>query len=1215
MTQCSNVAENVCQQALVKNNSDFSKYLTVATEMFFTLSNDEDADIRLLADECLSKVVKQLSESGTNVGRIQVELYKEIKKNGSSRSLRSALSKFAAICKQIRPQKCRAYIVNLIPCLIKIATTRKEEAVHETLAEAMNTLFSYLGHYANDNEIDQLLKTFLNNLSDPSPSIRRSTASILTSLCVGSRKPPQFTLWLFKTVISNCIPCTDPHSIPNEKVLGLLVGSRPMIPLIAKYEVNLDIDANVILEKSLQLYELCICLMNSADVTIVSQALETLQQLLGHPSMIFKQVLTSPSGIRESSIYLSKDLQDDQKEEHESLHETLEDELHEHEESMTSSLERGRIKLMDSVDIPTPNDNPEHDNQEESKAYEVSNPFEKERPKSGHKGDIGSFLDKDVPLIFCSRKLVMQFLLSQNKGKLIADSKIRVSTKALAIGCLTHAITMAPKVFLLTLYSDSDEEDIVTILIRDVANYTQHEDPQLRGSMVILIGQVLKGALVESGGDLALWYNGRRPDHNDTLQILKDLLDDELASAMATKHILSSALKFLPPMLKSIHSRRSISLLKDLLSIPYSSSYKYWLVKVELCKLLANLPYMAIHHIVPDQALQEACIGILLGNLGDEDSKVREKAATALTKAHFYWPQDGDKCSITSAATKMASKLLLPIIGESIRTQESNHQRLTFLLQNQLLTSQSPNMTSGTVQALLNLSKSGLVSMDLLNYCSKILSTRSLISADISFHANIMKLISNLVKSLSHEMKKNKDIVEWKKVCGTSQEISTHCFVVLNILQHLIDCIAPDSVIKSQSGSQQVNQNSITNPNASPIKLKLNELTNDSKKTNEEQSKIKLGQFNESHHYMRLFENLRNVYTVERNSLGTQEKVKSLMVETLNCLQHLLEYTTSDKSVGKITEELLTYLKSTFAIDPFSTLKCVEALLRCIFATHFAGFFAAPNQGSSIQVASPLDNNVQGSIVISQNGLFFPCFDQPYNELVHTFHLARDSTSTPDRSESMLFRQTALRQSSSRRTSKTSVERSTLSNYIRMFEPMVIRALKHYTITSNVEEQSQVLKLLIQLVHLRVNYCLLDSDKIFVTFVLKQLDLIEEGQMYRAPVVIPEMFRFLVLLSYEKYHSKPIIDVPKILQLCEGLFASGQDDETFVMPALIPVAEDLFCSRTTSDQASDLEAQREVMITMLIKLLPYSKVSKIINSLSLQCRSPFNLTIFLISKF
>ena len=159
-----------------------------------------------------------------------------------------------------------------------------------------------------------------------------------------------------------------------------------------------------------------------------------------------------------------------------------------------------------------------------------------------------------------------------------------------------------------------------------------------------------------------------------------------------------------------------------------------------------------------------------------------------------------------------------------------------------------------------------------------------------------------------------------------------------------------------------------------------------------------------------------------------------------------------------------------------------------------------------------------------------------------------------------------------------------------MFEPVVIRALKHYTITSHIEQQSQVLKLLSQLVQLRVNYCLLDSDQIFVTFVLKQLSLIEEGQMQKAPCLIPDMFKFLVLLSYEKYHSKPIIDVPKILHLCEGLFASGQSAETFVMPALIPVAEDLFCSRTSSDPASELEAQREVMLTMLIKLLPYSQV-------------------------
>ena len=126
----------------------------------------------MISDECLTKVVRNLSESGNNVGRMQVELYKEIKKNGSSRSLRSAVTKFAAVCGQIRPQKCRAYIENLTPCLAKIAQTRKEEAVHETLAENMNSILDCLGHYASDIEIDQLLNAFLINLTESSASIR-----------------------------------------------------------------------------------------------------------------------------------------------------------------------------------------------------------------------------------------------------------------------------------------------------------------------------------------------------------------------------------------------------------------------------------------------------------------------------------------------------------------------------------------------------------------------------------------------------------------------------------------------------------------------------------------------------------------------------------------------------------------------------------------------------------------------------------------------------------------------------------------------------------------------------------------------------------------------------------------------------------------------------------------------------------------------------------
>ena len=50
---------------------------------------------------------------------------------------------------------------------------------------------------------------------------------------------------------------------------------------------------------------------------------------------------------------------------------------------------------------------------------------------------------------------------------------------------------------------------------------------------------------------------------------------------------------------------------------------------------------------------------------------------------------------------------------------------------------------------------------------------------------------------------------------------------------------------------------------------------------------------------------------------------------------------------------------------------------------------------------------------------------------------------------------------------------------------------------------------------------------------------------------------------------------------------------------LFSVAEDLFCSRSASDQLqqSELDAQREVMLTMLIKLLPYTKVLELMTKM------------------
>lgn len=47
--------------------------------------------------------------------------------------------------------------------------------------------------------------------------------------------------------------------------------------------------------------------------------------------------------------------------------------------------------------------------------------------------------------------------------------------------------------------------------------------------------------------------------------------------------------------------------------------------------------------------------------------------------------------------------------------------------------------------------------------------------------------------------------------------------------------------------------------------------------------------------------------------------------------------------------------------------------------------------------------------------------------------------------------------------------------------------------------------------------------------------------------IIPNIFFFLVLLSYERYHSKQIIGIPKIIQLCDGIMASGRKAVTHGM--------------------------------------------------------------------
>lgn len=87
-----------------------------------------------------------------NIGKVQIELHKGIKQNGSARSLRAALKRFAQLAHLIRPHKGKPYVVNLFPTLIKVSE-RPEEQIHETLANSVLPIMKVLGCFASDIEI------------------------------------------------------------------------------------------------------------------------------------------------------------------------------------------------------------------------------------------------------------------------------------------------------------------------------------------------------------------------------------------------------------------------------------------------------------------------------------------------------------------------------------------------------------------------------------------------------------------------------------------------------------------------------------------------------------------------------------------------------------------------------------------------------------------------------------------------------------------------------------------------------------------------------------------------------------------------------------------------------------------------------------------------------------------------------------------------------
>ncbi|KAL1138044.1 hypothetical protein AAG570_009739 [Ranatra chinensis] len=291
---------------------NFTTLLSYSMETLLQICDDQDSNIRMTADECLNRIIRTVMDS--NIVKVHVELHKEIKKNGSARSLRAALWRFAELAHLIRPNKGKLYIQSLVPCLMNIAK-RKEESVLETLAAAIPKIFSVLGNFTTDKDIITLLRVFFGNISNENAVVRRTAATSIIGLCLNCPKTQFFLIYTLNTLLEMVLPVKIDES--PYTILGVLNCIRGLLGHLncegketiirgsfgAKRKDNRQ--AILSADTLIQVYELCLNWTHHSDHNIVTAALETLNQLLSTPPPQFLSVLLSSQGLTRSRIQAS----------------------------------------------------------------------------------------------------------------------------------------------------------------------------------------------------------------------------------------------------------------------------------------------------------------------------------------------------------------------------------------------------------------------------------------------------------------------------------------------------------------------------------------------------------------------------------------------------------------------------------------------------------------------------------------------------------------------------------------------------------------------------------------------------------------------------------------------------------------------------------------------------------------------------------------------
>ncbi|CAK1594401.1 unnamed protein product [Parnassius mnemosyne] len=783
-----------------------------------------------------------------------------------------------------------------------------------------------------------------------------------------------------------------------------------------------------------------------------------------------------------------------------------------------------------------------------------------------------------------------------------------------------------------------------------------HSDPQIRGLVRVCIGNYLNAALDISHGDYNRWRNyavmPREVTENLSADRLMDIvlkgLSDEVHSTV--NHTLASLTNLSTALFNSAHWTLVINELNSLVNVENNN---YWLCRVNLCKLYEKLPYQKLFMLCPEyNARSKHIMDTLFRLLANEDQKVRSAAAQAIANIipKIYPMRRETPTTMMAEVAKEQSQAFnfdhqscslnlvrniffyndLPKqmrVGGMLKNVEALTMLVGDLVQ-RLFSSSCKFYTQGLLEALQAICKlwspwkhkeaytdQGILSYCLhnLDYCNGTVAARTVLMDlccmiyPVEIH-NIMRHKTSNRDIFERDYQNTTDKwqhLESEKVASLAEKFLQVTLKMLNVLVHLIEEVNPN-VHLNKSGIA-LPGSPVRRKTQDPIPRKGSSSPQDVDEKGSLRKKVPIpatslkanfaGHFFNEPFYMKLYENLRAMYSNHKINLDPKSSIFYDFLSTvLNCLAIQLELAT-EKEFGHVTEEILYYMKVMMPLCPNTTVYCITQLLKCLFGTNMI------NQYNDFMSISDTPDVPSKTSFYDDVMLVNPVKDRTEDSRRSSVcSNASQKLSLDSKNPRMLVERQLLMAmenfSKNKTDRKWSTNKKELERYIRLFEPVVIQALKSYTMQNDIPLQCEVLSLLNQLLALRVNYCMLDSDQIFIGFLMKQLDLVEQHEIPNCCMLVNSILLFLVQLSSSKHHTKQLIEIPKLIQLCDGLMASGAHSECIA--GLEPVAVRVFSNMGGGSvlgraQQQEAQATREVLFYMLQKTMHQHKVLDLVS--------------------